>query len=199
MADEIRAEHEFDRYRGYLRLLARGAVGLRLGVRFDASDIVQETLLEAHRSQGQLRGKTGGQVAAWLRSILERKLAQARRNHKREKRDVRREVSLDSALNASSDRLAAILPGGDSTPSAKAVREEEAVRVATMLEDLPATQREAIVRTYLEGLSLDEAAAQMGKTPAAVASLVRRGLAQLRDVAAALERRSGSSRRASGE
>ena len=178
-----------DRYRSYLVLLARSAVGPRWARKFDPSDIVQETLLDGHRKRADLRGQTTAEVAAWLRTILCRNLARARRDLRRAKRDLQREVPLEAALDRSSARLHSLLPAGDSSPSGKAQRAEEALRLSRWLLELAESQREAVTLTYLAGLSLEEAGAQLGRTPVAVASLVRRGLARLRELARAADGR----------
>ena len=54
----IRPADDLDGYRSYLRLLARAQLDGRVQQRVDASDIVQETLLEAHRSREQFRGES---------------------------------------------------------------------------------------------------------------------------------------------
>ena len=174
-------EIELARYRSYLRVLARASVGPEWERRFDASDLVQEALLQAHRKRDQIRGRDEAQVLAWLRRILERVLAHALRDHQRARRDLRREVPIAASLDESSARLEALLAGDGSTPSEKALQRERAVELSEALEALPGAQREAVVATYLSGQSLDETARAMGKTPGAVASLVRRGLARLRE------------------
>ncbi len=181
---------EFHRFREYLRVLALAALGPRLHRRFDASDVVQETLLQAHQKRDQLRGRDDAQVAAWLRQILKRTLARARRDHQRERRDARREVSIETLFDRSSARLEALLPADGSTPSSRMEREERALRCSELLAAIADSQREALVLTYLEGLSIEEAAKAMGRTPLAVASLVRRGLARLRDLAGETRERS---------
>src|SRR6516162_2690961 len=80
-------------YRDYLRLLARARVGALLRARLDPSDLVQQTLLVAHRQAGQFRGTTQAELAAWLGQILDRQLANLLRDHCRDCRDVRREQS----------------------------------------------------------------------------------------------------------
>src|SRR5262245_54156014 len=78
-------------FREYLLLLARLQLGDRARARVEASDVVQQTLLEAHRRRGQFRGRTAGEMAAWLRRMLACNLADALRALTREKRDVARE------------------------------------------------------------------------------------------------------------
>jgi RNA polymerase sigma-70 factor (ECF subfamily) len=93
---------------------------------------------------------------------------------------VAREHSLEQELEQPSLRLGSWLAAGQASPSEQAVRHEEAVRVADALAQLPEANREAIVLRYYEGLSLDEISARVGRTPAAVAGLLKRGLKQLR-------------------
>jgi RNA polymerase sigma-70 factor (ECF subfamily) len=95
-----------ERFRPYLRLLAGMQLGARLRGKMDPSDVVQQTLLEAHRSREDFRGTSEGERAAWLRTILARQLGMALRHHTRAKRDARREVELQQQLDTSSARLA---------------------------------------------------------------------------------------------
>ena len=94
-----------EQFRSYLRLLARLQMPQRLAPKLDASDIVQQTLLQAFRAQGEFRGRSPAEMAAWLRQILAHNLAHAARDHGRQKRDASREVSLAAALHDSSARL----------------------------------------------------------------------------------------------
>ena len=123
---------DLDRYRNYLRLLARVQLGARPGGRMDPSDLVQQTLLEAYQKREQFRGASDGERAAWLRTILARNVADAMRAQGRLKRDVSRERSLERELAESSARLGdwlaaegprpASMPSGTSRPFAWPMR-----------------------------------------------------------------------------
>src|SRR6516162_6769643 len=89
-------------FRGYLLLLARMHLGEQLRGKLDPSDVVQQTLLDAHRQRQQFRGQTAAEMAAWLRRMLACNLADAQRALHREKRDMARERSLEAALEQSS-------------------------------------------------------------------------------------------------
>src|SRR6266481_5691391 len=84
------------RYQPWLHLLARLQVDSRFQDKFDPSDIVQQTLLEACRALPQFRGNTEAELAAWLRQVLAHVLAhEVRRYHGTQQRDLAREVSLE--------------------------------------------------------------------------------------------------------
>lgn len=174
------SETWIDRFRGYLRLLARTDVGTQLQSKLDPSDIVQQTMLQAHRALPEFQGTTDAERAAWLRTILVRTMAHATRDFHREKRDVRRERSLEAAIEQSSAKLDAWLAAGDSSPSQKASRIEDVVRLAQALEQLPEAQRIAIERQYFDGQSLEQIGHHLGRSGAAVAGLLRRGLQTLK-------------------
>jgi RNA polymerase sigma-70 factor (ECF subfamily) len=170
----------WEKFRHYLLLLARGHLGERYRGKLDASDVVQQAFLEAHRQQALFRGHTDAERAHWLRRILAGTLADAIRALGRAKRDIGRERSLEAALNQSSAQLAAWLAAAQSSPSQRAQHNEQAVRLAEALASLPEAQREALVLRHCQGWSLADISGHLGRTPAAVAGLLKRGSRQLR-------------------
>jgi RNA polymerase sigma-70 factor (ECF subfamily) len=169
-------------FRDYLCLLARMHLDPRLNGKLDASDVVQQTLLEAYQAREQFRGQTEAERAAWLRRILARNLANVVRDFARDKRDVAREQSLDAAAEASASRLVAWLAAEQSSPSQQAERNEQAVRLAQALAKLPEAQREVVVLRHCQDWPLADISRHLGRSPAAVAGLLHRGLKQLRDL-----------------
>src|SRR5438270_5032757 len=82
-------------YRSYLRRLARVEIGRRLQGKLDASDLVQETFLEAHRNFASFQGASEPQLVSWLRQILAAKVANLVRHYfGTQGRDVRLEQDL---------------------------------------------------------------------------------------------------------
>ena len=173
---------DLERYRSYLHLLARLQLAPRLRGKLDASDVVQQTLLKAHEAWGQFRGHEPAELAAWLRRILARTLADAARDLGRAKRDVALERSLEAAVEESSARLEAWVTADQSSPSEQAIRNEQAIRLAEALGTLPDAMREALVLKHCQDWSLAEIGQHLRRSPAAVASLLRRGLRQLREL-----------------
>ncbi len=181
-ADEL----ALDRFRDYLRALARIQVAARpwLAGKLDASDLVQNSLLKAHAARDQFRGITPAEMAGWLRTVLARTLANELRAFGQAKRDVGAERSLDADLDASAGRLDAWLAADHTSPSERAGRRERADALAAAVAGLPPEQREVVLLKHCDGLALADIAARTGKTPAAVAGLLRRGLARLRELLA---------------
>jgi RNA polymerase sigma-70 factor, ECF subfamily len=174
------ADRGLERFRSYLLLLARVRLDPMVRAKVGASDVVQQTLLEAHRDLAQLRGRTVGEQAAWLRQILARNLANVLRDLRRDKRDVAREQPLQAALDESASRLEAWLAAEQSSLSQQVERHERAVRLAEALAALPENQREAVVLRHWHGHSLVEIGERLGVTTAAVTGLLHRGLRNLR-------------------
>jgi RNA polymerase sigma-70 factor (ECF subfamily) len=172
---------ELERYRSWLALLARLQVEPRFRAKFDSSDIVQQTLLEAVRAWPQFRGGTESELAAWLRRILAHVLHhEMRRFAGAQRRDIDREVSLERALAESSRRLGAALEAPGSSPSQHASRHELELRLADALARLPADYAEVILLRNVEGLPHQEIARRMGRGIGAVRMLWVRALARLR-------------------
>lgn len=170
-----------ERFRGYLTLLARVHLGPRLRRKLGSSDVVQQTLLEAHLSRDLFRGRTGQEEAAWLRRILAHNLSNTHRDYRREKRDIARERSLEVAVDDSAVRLDGFLVAPGATPGTLAQRGEETLKLAEVMASLPVSQREAILLRYFEELTLEEIGRQLSISESTVAREIRRGFATLRE------------------
>src|SRR5262249_38989406 len=148
------------------------------------SGVVQQTLLEAHRSLGRLAAGDTPLRAAWLRQILANNLRDEVRKLGTAARDVDRERSLEAALEQSSSRLEGWLAADQSSPSQQAMRQERMLALAAALARLPDDQRRAVELHHLKGCPLADVAWQLGRSKGAVAALLFRGLRKLRELLA---------------
>lgn len=174
------------RHAGYLKLVVSGRLNTRLQSRVNASDVVQETFLEAHRDFAQFRGDSEGQFAAWLKTILTHNLHRAvERNIKAQKRNIHKEIH---GLPAGADtehpqfRLDAIAADPGRSPSAEVRHRESLLQLADRMAALPEDYRRVLALRHLEGLAFDEIAQQMDRTNGAVRMLWLRALESLRSL-----------------
>ena len=177
--DDIRSIED---YRDYLLLLVRLQLGSRLRAKLDASDVVQQAILHAHERRTQFRGGTEGEWLAWLRAILANALAAAVRRLDAQARDPGRERSLEAELERSSSRMEGLLAADQTSPSERAVRGEELLRLAHAIARLPEDQRRVVELHYLKGLAVADVAEQIGRTRPAAVGLLFRGLKRLREL-----------------
>lgn len=168
-------------YRNYLRLLARIEIGRKLQGKVDASDVVQEAFLDAHRYFPSFRGTAEPQLAQWLREILAGRLAnQVRRYFGTKARDPRLEVGLQADLDHSAVGLAAIPIDPHSSPSQQAARGEQVLVVTEAVSRLTDDYQTVIVLRHLEGLTFPQVAERMGRTVDGVEKLWTRAMVQLK-------------------
>jgi RNA polymerase sigma-70 factor (ECF subfamily) len=166
-----------------LLLLARVHIDTKLQAKADPSDLVQETCLMDARDLPQFRGETVAELVAWLRQILANTGAAMIRKYKgTQSRDVGREQQFEQQLDRSSIALGRLLTSPESSPSRIASRREAAVVLADTLARLPEEYREVLVLFHLEGLSLAEVAARMGRTIPSIRGLRTRAVLKLRTI-----------------
>ncbi|MBS0207279.1 MAG: sigma-70 family RNA polymerase sigma factor [Planctomycetes bacterium] len=169
-------------YTEYLRLLARMQLASQLRGKLDASDVIQQTVMQAHARRDQFHGKTEEEWIGWLRTILANVLTSTMRAYRTGARDIRLERSIDACLEESASRVEEWLVASQSSPSLQASRHEELIRLAGALALLPAEQREAVELHHLQGRTVAEVGAVMGRTRPAAMGLIFRGLKRLREL-----------------
>ncbi|MEX0611946.1 MAG: sigma-70 family RNA polymerase sigma factor [Pirellulales bacterium] len=172
-------------YTNYLKLLVATQLDCRLRARISPSDVVQDTFFEAHRDFNQFRGQSTAEFVAWLRRIVVNNILRVVEQHMRaEKRDVRREVSIEEIgrrLEQSTLRLETFLAQTAESPSGCAVRNENEVLLADALAALPPDYRDVLVLRHIEDLPFEEVAKRMDRSAGAVRMLWLRALKMLRE------------------
>jgi RNA polymerase sigma-70 factor, ECF subfamily len=154
-------------------------IGQALRVRLDASDLVQETFLKAHQEFSHFLGESEPELAAWLRQILIRTLANQARHHRRKGRDYQRDEPLEILLERSSSEVQRALAAPLSSNSSHTTRREQSVLLADALEKLPADYREIFLMRNLEHIPFAEIAVRMGRSPGAARMLWTRTIKTL--------------------
>jgi RNA polymerase sigma-70 factor (ECF subfamily) len=167
-------------YRNYLLLLAESELNLHLRRKLDPADIVQQVFLRACNANPGFRSVEASATAGWLRTILKSTLIDAVRHYQRDRRDVRLERPIAMRLDDSAAGFERWLVGDHTSPSQRAERNEDLLRLADALAGLPPLMRDVVVRKHCRGQRIAEIAHEIGKTVPAASSLLRRGLEMLR-------------------
>jgi RNA polymerase sigma-70 factor, ECF subfamily len=181
--DEAARDELFRRCRNYVLLVARAHVEQSLRQKVDASDLVQQTLLEAHTGFADFHGHTAEEWLAWLRRILVHNAADCVRHYRQtDKRQQRREVPLRAGRADDSAQLGWEPADPGESPSELVMRMERDVQIADGIAELSEDHREVIVLRSLERLSFDEVARRMGRSRPAVQMLWMRAIRSLQKV-----------------
>ncbi len=180
-------EQLFALCRTYLGFVARSQIETWLRRKVDASDLVQETMLEAARDFQRFDGRTEQQWLAWLRKILNHNAADfVRRYRGAAKRNVGREVPFRDPAD-SRPRGAPEPAAEEPTPSQEFLQLDTELRVTAALGGLPADYQEVILLRNLQRLSFNEVAARMGRSRPAVQMLWMRAIRKLQEALEAEE------------
>jgi RNA polymerase sigma-70 factor (ECF subfamily) len=171
----IEPDGELEEFRDYLRALSWKWIPIDLRNRIDPSDLIQETLLRAHRDRDQFRGHSAAEKAGWLRQILAHRLSDIFRELKRPR------VISNAELDRSSVNIEQLCAAG-STPSVGLKREERAILIARLLSRLPPDQAEVVVLRHCEGWPVEAISRHLNRSPQAIGGLLKRGLRTLREL-----------------
>ncbi|MGL4550435.1 MAG: sigma-70 family RNA polymerase sigma factor [Gemmataceae bacterium] len=165
----------------------RRLIGLRLdpalAARVDASDIVQEVLLEAHKRLADYLRHPAMPFRLWLRHLAQDHVIDAHRRHRQaQRRSLDREQPLVPAVLAdhSSLELAGQLLDGERTPASEAIQRELQRRLDAAIGDLDEDDREVILMRHREQLSNQQAAEALGLSEAAASMRYLRAIRRLR-------------------
>jgi RNA polymerase sigma-70 factor, ECF subfamily len=176
----------FSQCRNFLNIVARAQVESWLRAKVDASDLVQQTLLEAYRDFHKFRGTTEAEWLAWLRQILAHNAANFVRSYRgTAKRQAHREVVLAQPGDGTGVHSAPEPADSGESPSQQLLRKERQWQVAEALAQLTADHREVILLRNLERLSFEEVAQRMNRTRPAAQMLWMRAIQKLQEQLAA--------------
>jgi len=178
--DESARNHLFEACRSYVAVMARVQLHRRLRTKVDPSDLVQQSLLEAHRAFDDFRGGTPQDWLAWLKQIVLHNAIDVDKHYRGTgRRDLRQERALVNADQSASGVERPLVDPGPS-PSQLLSHAERKMRLANAIETLPEDYRHVILLRNIERLPFDEVAEQMNRTLGACQMLWTRAVEQLR-------------------
>ena len=172
-----------DRHRERLRHMVAVRMDPRIAQRIDASDVVQDSLLEAHEKLAEYAETRPLPLYPWLRQITWQRLMRAHERHiyTKQRSVVREQTGMGMLSGDSVQGLAERLVDSQTSPSGNVMREELHRRVRGALADLSTRDGEVIVMRYLEHMSISEIAATLQISKNAVHMRQLRALQKLRD------------------
>jgi RNA polymerase sigma-70 factor (ECF subfamily) len=150
--------------------------------RVDASDIVQDVMIEANRRLGDYLANPTMPFQLWLRHMARDRLIDAHRRHRvASTRSVDREVALPpSGPDASQADMLGQFADRELTPAAAATWRELERRFAAAVEKLEEADRQIVLLRHFEHLSTAEAAEALGLSKAAAGMRYLRAMRRLR-------------------
>ncbi|MBT5018510.1 sigma-70 family RNA polymerase sigma factor [bacterium] len=179
--DEAARNELLEGCRNYVKLMARSQVETWMNAKVDASDLVQQTLLEAYQGLASFEGNSEAEWYAWIKQILAHNTQDFIRQFRTAKRDAKKEVRLNSQRSADS------VPQMDlsaqlQTPSQLMIQDEREFELANAIAQLNDDYQEVIQLRNLQRLPFDEVAERMGRSRGAVQMLWARALKQLQEI-----------------
>ncbi len=151
----------------------RFRLGHELRGRLDSLDLAQSVYLEAFRDLGQFSYRGEGSFQRWLMAILENRIRDKVDFHRARKRDLRKQVALDTKFD---------VPRATSTPSRQLISREAQKKLETTMEQLSQSYRDVILYRHYLQMPWEEVGDQMDRTQAAAKMLFKRALGRLREL-----------------
>ncbi|GAB4147061.1 MAG: sigma-70 family RNA polymerase sigma factor [Planctomycetaceae bacterium] len=183
--DDEAVNRLLDKHRDSLRQMIQFRMDRQLARRLDASDIVQDVLLEANRRLANYLNNPTLPFHLWLRQLAKDRVIDMHRRHRvARKRSVDREQPLAESPHAdrSSLELAGMLADPELTPAAATIRRELQARFFQALDELDDDDREILLMRHQEQLSNSEVALALGVSQPAAGMRYLRALRRLREI-----------------
>jgi RNA polymerase sigma-70 factor (ECF subfamily) len=181
--EELARQRLLGFYRDRLRRMVHARLDKRLSARVDASDVVQEILIDANRRlEGYLVDRPLP-LLAWLRQIaVERVIDTHRRHLGSQRRSVARELEGPPLRDGWAPGPEQLLVNNQTSPSGLVIRAEQGDRVRAAIDRLPPKDREVLVMRHLQHRELEDIAEELGISAGAVKARILRALLRLREI-----------------
>jgi RNA polymerase sigma-70 factor (ECF subfamily) len=170
-------------YAERVRWIVRFRMSKEIRSKMESMDLVQDTLLHALGGLDHFTYKNEGDFLRWLSKIAENELRGSLKKLHADKRDIRREVPLDSYVPTTKRRpVRNIGPIGTTTPSVIMSRKEDLSKLEQAIDQLKPEYREVIVLAKIDGLSYKEMGEKLGKSADSVGMLLSRAMLALTNI-----------------
>lgn len=183
--DDVAVNRLLEKHRDSLRRMIGFRMDRKIANRVDASDVVQDVLIEANRRLRDYLADPKLPFHLWLRQMARDRVIDMHRRHRgAARRSVDREQRPANAQYAdrSSIDLANLLRDPELTPAAATIRRELQGRFFAALDDLSEDDRDILLMRHQEHLNNSEVAAALNMTPPAAGMRYLRALRRLREV-----------------
>lgn len=177
------ADRLLERHRDPLRRMIEMRMDQKIKQRVDASDIVQEVMIEANRRLQKYLENPVMPFHLWIRQMARDRLIDAHRRHRgSEKRSVDREKAMvaPGAMDRSTIELAAQLCDAEMTPAEAATMKELHQRFQNAIEELDENDREIVIMRHVEQLTNQDVAAALDLSEPAASMRYLRAIRKLR-------------------
>lgn len=174
-----------ERHREAVRRMVQLRLDQAVARRVDASDVVQDVLLEASERMDDYIRNPSLPFHLWLRQLAKDRMIDMHRRHRgAQRRSVDREQNLSNLQSdeRSAADLAALLRDTELTPAAAAVRREMEERFLAALAQLEEHDREIVIMRHFEHLGNSEVAQALNLTPPAAGMRYLRAIRRLREL-----------------
>ena len=183
--DRVAVNRLLERHRAALRKLIQMRLDRQIARRVDASDVVQDVVLEANTRLQDYLADPRLPFHLWLRQLAQDRMIDMYRRHRgAQRRSLDREQSLAAPqfFDQSGIDLMGQLADHELTPAAASIRKELEARFVVAIDQLNEEEREIILMRHFEQLSNSEAADALGLTEAAAGMRHLRALRKLRGI-----------------
>lgn len=170
-------------FRQPLRRMVQQRLDPALARRVDASDIVQDVLLEANQRLAEYLKKPDMPFHLWVRHLAQDRIIDTHRRHRlAQRRSIDKEQPIARPAWADESNASFVMQFVDTeaTPASEAIRQELSRKLSNAIEELNDDDREIILLRHQEMLSNQEAAAAQGVTEAAASMRYLRAVRRLK-------------------
>jgi len=178
--DESALERLCKVYNERVLLIIRMRMGPELRTKMQSMDLVQDAFISTLRSLENFTYKNERDFLRWVSKITENRIRDNLDKLHADKRDIRKEIPLyNNRPSSQVSFVTAFGPVDTTTPSVIMSKREELDKLEKAMEKLKPEYREVITLTKIEGLSYEEAANILKKSPDAVRMLLSRAMVAL--------------------